>query len=150
MPLNFDSFRQWSTWIMLTLTIIAAAVYFGLIYAHHAATGQWMPPAVPIIATIIIFILGATIGHIFAALLNHKTVSAAADEREIYAAMQAEQVSGRILGLCLILSLGTGAVVQSFDILFHLCVASLFAAQIAEYALSLRGTYIPRRLREEA
>lgn len=130
------SFREKSAWLMALLMTAAGLYYFHIVRWASQALGETAPPAI-VIAFIILVVAGAIVGQIVLALSSRKEANAPTDERERLVQQRAGNWSGLVLATCAVLSLGHFMVNADGNMLFHLVMASLIVAQIAEYAFQI-------------
>ena len=130
------SFREKSAWLMALLMTAAGLYYFHVVRGASQALGETAPPAL-VIAFIILVVAGAIVGQIVLALSLRKEANAPADERERLVQQRAGNWSGLVLATGAVLSLGHFMVHADGNMLFHLVMASLIVAQIAEYAFQI-------------
>jgi hypothetical protein len=130
------SFREKSAWLMALLMIAAGLYYFHIVSAASRALGETAPPAVAI-AYVILVVAGSVVVQIVLALSSGKEANAPADERERLVRQRAGNWSGLVLATLVVASLGHFLVRADGNMLFHLVVASLIVAQVADYAFQI-------------
>ena len=81
--------------------------------------------------------IGSIVVQIILALSSPKEANAPADERERIIQQRAGHWSGIVLATGVVLSLGHYLARGDGNMLFHLAMASLIVAQIAEYAIHI-------------
>ena len=137
------SFREKSAWVMAVLMAAAGLYYFHIVReASHAL--EKTAPATVVIAFVIVIVIGSVVAQIVLAVSSPKEATAAADERERLVQQRAGSWSGLLLATGAVASLGHFMVYSDGNMLFHLIMASLIVAQIAEYGfqiLLLRRNY---------
>jgi hypothetical protein len=130
------SFREKSAWLMALLMTAAGLYYFQIVRGASRALGETAPPAI-VTAFIFVVVVGAIVGQVVLALSSRKEASAPADERERLVQQRAGNWSGLVLATGAVLSLGHFMVRGDGNMLFHLVMASLIVAQIADYAFQI-------------
>lgn len=130
------SFREKSAWLMALLLTAAGLYYFHVVRTASQAIGETAPPAV-VITFIILIAVASVIGQTVLALSSRREANAPADERERLVQQRAGNWSGLVLATGAVLSLGHFMVRADGNMLFHLVMASLIVAQIAEYAFRI-------------
>lgn len=130
------SFREKSAWLMALLMTGAGLYYLHLVRGASQAIGETAPPAV-VIAFILLLVNGAIVGQTILALSLRKEAAAPADERERLVQQRAGSWSGLVLATLAVVSLGHFMIWGDGNMLFHLVLASLIVAQIAEYAFQI-------------
>jgi hypothetical protein len=130
------SFREKSAWLMALLMTGAGLYYFHLVRGASQALGETAPPVV-VIAFILLVVIGAIVGQTVLALWLRKEAAAPADERERLVQQRAGSWSGLALAAGAVLSLGHFMIWGDGNMLFHLVLASLIVAQIAEYGFQI-------------
>ena len=130
------SFREKSAWVMAILMTAAGLYYWYVVGAASLAIGATAPAAI-VIAFVLLVVIGSIIVQTLLALSSLKEANAPADEREQLAQQRAGHWSGVVLAVGAVLSLGHYMVRADGNMLFHLIMASLIVAQIAEYALQI-------------
>ena len=130
------SFREKSAWLMALLMTGAGLYYLYLVRGASQALGATAPPAV-VIAFVLLLVNGAIVGQTVLALLLRKEAAAPADERERLIQQRAGSWSGLVLATLAVVSLGHFMIWGDGNMLFHLVLASLIVAQIAEYAFQI-------------
>jgi hypothetical protein len=130
------SFREKSAWLMALLMTAAGLIYFYLVRSASQVLGETAPPAI-VVAFVFQIVKGAVVGQIALALSSRKEANAPADERERQVQQRAGSWSGLVLATGAVLSLGHFMVRGDGNMLFHLIMASLIVAQIAEYAFQI-------------
>lgn len=130
------SFREKSAWLMGLLMMAAGLYYFYLVSAASRALGQTAPPAI-VVAFVILIVIGAIVGQTVLALSARKEANAPVDEREYQVQLRAGSWSGLVLATGAVLALGHFMVRGDGNMLFHLVIASLIVAQIADYAFQI-------------
>ena len=135
------TFNEKSAWIMLTALLVSGLSYAGAVVNLSADLGRLAPPSVPLLIKFTIaLILISIVGHALIAALRPGEASDRLDEREKRVHDRAGNWSGIILGFGVITALVSYLVLGNADLLFYGVLASLFAAQLAEYALQLAMT----------
>jgi hypothetical protein len=130
------SFREKSAWLMAVLMTAAGLYYLSIVSKASQALGETAPAAV-VIAFVILIVAASVIAQIVLALSSPKEAHAAADERERVVQQRASSWSGLVLATGAVASLGHFMVYSDGNMLFHLIMASLIVAQIAEYAFQI-------------
>ena len=130
------SFREKSAWLMALLMTGAGFYYLYLVRGASQALGETAPPLV-VIAFILLLVNGAIVGQTILAMCLRKEAAAPADERELLVQERASSWSGLVLAALAVVSLGHFMIWGDGNMLFHLILASLIAAQIAEYAIQI-------------
>ena len=85
----------------------------------------------------IIIVVGSVVAQIILTLSSPKEANAAADERERLVQQRASSWSGVLLATGAVVSLGHFMIHADGNMLFHLIMASLIVAQIAEYGFQI-------------
>jgi hypothetical protein len=130
------SFREKSAWLMALLMTAAGLYYFHLVRRASQALGETAPPTI-VVAVIFLVVIGAVAGQTMLALSSRKEANAPADERERLVQQRAGSWSGLVLATGAVLSLGHFMVRGDGNMLFHLIMASLIVAQIADYGFQI-------------
>jgi hypothetical protein len=130
------SFREKSAWLMAAVMTVAGLYYFQIVRAASQALGETAPPAVAI-AFVVVIVVASIVAQIVLALSTPKEANAPADERERLIHQRAGHWSGLVLATCAVVSLGHFMVHGDGNMLFHLVMASLIVAQIAEYGFQI-------------
>jgi hypothetical protein len=130
------SFREKSAWLMAAVMTVAGLYYFHIVRGASQALGETAPPALAI-AFVILVVVGSVVAQIVLAVSAPKEATAPADERERLIHQRAGNWSGLVLATGAVVSLGHFMVRGDGNMLFHLVMASLIVAQIAEYALQI-------------
>jgi len=130
------SFREKSAWLMALLIAAAGLYYFYIVRSASQALGETAPPEI-VIALVIIVVVGSIVAQIVLTLSSLKEASAPADERERLVQQRAGHWSGLVLATGAVSSLGHFMVYSDGNMLFHLVMASLIVAQVAEYAFQI-------------
>ena len=130
------SFREKSAWVMALLMTATGLYYFYAVGAASQAIGATAPAAV-VVGFVIWVVIGSIIVQTLLALTSPKEANAPADERERLIQQRAGHWSGIVLATGMVLSLGHYLARGDGNMLFHLAMASLIIAQIAEYALQI-------------
>ena len=131
------SFREKSAWLMALLMTAAGTYYFYIVRGASKALGETAPPAI-VTAFVILVVVSSVIAQIVLALSSPKEANAPADERERMVQQRAGNWSGYVLATGAVAALGHFLVYSDGNMLFHLVMASLIVAQIAEYAFQDR------------
>ena len=130
------SFREKSAWLMALLMTAAGLFYLYIVRGASQALGETAPPII-VIAFVILVVIGSIVAQTVLALSSLKTANAPADERERLVQQRAGNWSGLVLASGAVTSLGHFMVYSDGNMLFHLVMASLIVAQIAEYAFQI-------------
>lgn len=130
------SFREKSAWVMALLMTGAGLYYWYILAAASQAIGATAPAAI-VLGFVILVVIGSIIVQILLALSSPKEANSPADERERRVQLSAGHWSGVVLAIGAVLSLGHYLVRADGNMLFHLVMASLIVAQIAEYAIQI-------------
>ncbi len=130
------SFREKSAWLMALLMTAAGLFYFHIVRESSQALGETAPSWVAL-AFVFLVVIGSIVAQIVLALSSPKEAIAPADERERLVAQRAGNWSGLVLATGAVSSLGHFMVYSDGNMLFHLVMASLIVAQIAEYAFQI-------------
>ena len=131
-------FHEKSAWIMSAALLIGGAFYGATVWGMSAALGDLAPPNMPsVVLYTILLVVVAIAGHIVAALLAPKEANAQLDERERAIADRAGHLSGYVLGVGVLLSLGVYLFAYSGPLLFYGVFASLMLSQLAEYLIQI-------------
>lgn len=128
------SFNEKSAWVMVVAFSLAGLLYFNIVSAR--AEGWLDLPSSLVVEGVIaitMFIALAIAGHILAAISRPSEADAAADERDRMISDRAAHWSGNQLGIGVIVALGAYLATGNGNLMFYLCLASLFVAQIVEY-----------------
>ena len=132
------AFREMTAWIMSMALLLGGLFYFGVVITGSQGLGASMPPLIPIIAIYIgILVIIAIIGHIGAALTSLDSANAPMDERELDIERRASTLSDGIMGIGVLLSLGTYLLRYDGNQLFHLVFAALMVSQFVQYAAQI-------------
>ena len=130
------SFREKSAWLMAGLMTLAGLYYLHIVRQASQALGETAPPAI-VMMFVILIVVGSVVAQIVLVVSSPKEANAAADERERTVQQRAASWSGLVLATGAVGSLGHYLVHADGNMLFHLIMASLIVAQIAEYAFQL-------------
>ena len=130
------SFRERSAWVMGALMIAAGLYYWYAVAAASRAIGATAPAAI-VIGFVLLVVVASIAIQTLLALSSPKEANMPADERERLVQRSAGHWSGLVLAIGAVLSLGHYMVSANGNMLFHLIMASLIVAQIAEYALQI-------------
>ena len=130
------SFQVKSAWVMALLLTGAGAVYFAAVRDASRALGT-TAPAVVVVGFVLLVVVGSLVTHLLLALAFPRQASAPTDERDRQLLHRAGHASSYVLAVGVMLSLGHYLVRGDGNMLFHLTVASLIAAQIVEYGLQI-------------
>ena len=130
------SFQVKSAWVMALLLTVAGGVYFVAVRDASQALGT-TAPAVVVLSFVILVVVGSLVTHLALALASPRQASAPTDERDRQVLHRAGHGSSYVLAIGVMLSLGHYLVRGDGNMLFHLTMASLIAAQIAEYGLQI-------------
>lgn len=127
-------FHEKSAWIMTFALLLAGAFYVWTVSTISAELGQLAPPVLPVVVvyTVIITIV-ATVGHILIAVFSPRDAREATDEREKRIVERMGHVSGYVLGVGIILALGTYLFTYDGNLMFYIVFGSLMLSQLAEY-----------------
>lgn len=132
------SFHEKSAWIMGVLLSLTGYWYLSRVWALSEAMGETAPPVIGLIAfATVMLVAGAVISHIIIAVSNPEEAEAEEDERDKQVLRQAGNVSGYVLGFGIFAGLWQYYFLRDGNLLFHICVGSLIASQVAEYALTV-------------
>ena len=129
------AFHEKSAWIMALALLIGGLFYFGLVVLISNGMGELAPPLFPLIViyTIILIAL-AIVGHVVIAIMTPKEANAPLDERERQIQHRAGHWSGYVIGVGVIISLGSYLFTRNGDLLFYGVFASLMLSALVEYA----------------
>lgn len=129
------AFQEKSAWIMTLALLIGGLFYFGLVVLISNDMEQLAPPLLPLIViyTIILVAL-AIVGHVLIAIMAPKEANAPLDERERQIQYRAGHWSGYVIGVGVIVSLGSYLFTRNGDLLFYAVFASLMLSALTEYA----------------
>lgn len=130
------SFREKSAWVMALLMTATGIYYWYAVDAASRAIGATAPAAI-VFGYVIWVVIGSIVVQIILALSSPKEANAPADERERIIQQRAGHWSGIVLATGVVLSLGHYLARGDGNMLFHLAMASLIVAQIAEYAIHI-------------
>ena len=130
------SFREKSAWVMALVMTATGLYYFYAVGAASRAIGATAPAAV-VIGFVIWVVIGSIVVQVLLAASSPKEANAPADEREREVQQRAGNWSGVVLATGVVLSLGHYLARGDGNMLFHLAMASLIVAQIAEYAIHI-------------
>jgi cytochrome b561 len=130
------SFQVKSAWVMALLLTVAGGVYFVAVRDASQALGT-TAPAVVVVSFVLLVVVGSLVTHLVLALASPRQASAPTDERDRQLLYRAGHGSSYVLAIGVMLSLGHYLVHGDGNMLFHLTMASLIAAQIAEYGLQI-------------
>ena len=130
------SFQEKSAWLMALVMTAAGLYYFHIVRGASQALGETAPPAI-VIAFVFLVVVGSVVAQIALVLWTPKEANVPADERERLVQQRAGHWSGLVLAAGAVSSLGHFLVYADGNMLFHLVMASLIVAQIAEYALQI-------------
>jgi hypothetical protein len=130
------SFQVKSAWVMALLLTFAGGVYFVAVREASLAIGA-TAPAVVVLGFVVLVVVGSFVTHLVLALASPRQASAPTDERDRQVLHRAGHWSSYVLGVGVMLSLGHYLVRGDGNLLFHLTMASLIVAQIAEYGLQI-------------
>lgn len=130
------SFREKSAWLMALLMTAAGLYYMHLVRGAAHVTGETAPSAI-VIPFVILVVVGSVVVQIMLAVSSLKDANAPADERERLVQQRAGTWSGLVLAIGVVSALGHFMVFSDGTMLFHLVMASLIVAQIAEYAFQI-------------
>lgn len=130
------SFQVKSAWVMALLLTAAGGVYFVAVREASQALGT-TAPAVIVLSFVVLVVVGSLVTHLVLALSAPRQASAPTDERDRQVLFRAGHWSSYVLAIGVMLSLGHYLVYGDGNLLFHLTMASLIVAQIAEYGLQI-------------
>lgn len=130
------SFQVKSAWVMALLLTFAGGVYFVAVREASQALGT-TAPAVIVLSFVVLVVVGSLVTHLVLGLASPRQASAPPDERDRQLLHRAGHWSSYVLGSGVMLSLGHYLVYGDGNMLFHLTMASLIVAQIAEYGLQI-------------
>jgi hypothetical protein len=130
------SFREKSAWLMALLMTAAGLYYFTIVREASQALGETAPPAI-VMALVFLVVGVSVVAQIVLAVSSPGEANTPADERERLVQQRAGNWSGLFLATGAVLSLGHFMVYSDGNMLFHLVMASLIVAQIAEYAFQI-------------
>ena len=132
------AFRETSAWIMSGALLLCGAFYGLVVVGASMGIGRIAPPFPPVVVlAVILLIIISVVGHTVAAILNPKDANARSDEREKAIANRAGHLSGMTLGFGVVASLCVYLFCYDGFLLFHSVAASLFVAQLTEYATQI-------------
>lgn len=132
------TFLEKSAWIMTVALLVTGTLYFYVVIASSQALGFTAPPNIGLIAFVtIVLVAFAIFGHTFAALGNPTDANAPEDERDKRVAQRAGNISGLVLGFCVMGGVCHFAWLADGNLLFHTIVLGLVVSQILEYALTI-------------
>lgn len=128
------SFHERSAWVMVSVLLAGAALYFGAVGRQSASIGSLVHPGAPAVATYTLLLaLAAILGHVGIAILTPKAANSRPDEREQRIIERSGHHSSVVLAAGVILSLGVYLVGGDGDLLFYGVFASLMLGQLSEY-----------------
>lgn len=130
------SFREKSAWVMALLMIAVGLCYWRTVSAASQAIGSTAPAAV-VFSFVVLVVVGSIVVQTVLALSAPREANAGADERERRVEAKAGHWAGVLLAVGAVLSLGHFLMRADGNMLFHLVMASLIVAQIAEYAFQI-------------
>jgi hypothetical protein len=130
------TFREKSAWLMAILMTAAGLYYLHIVRESSQALRETAPPAVAL-AFVFLVVAGSVIAQIVLAVSSPKEAKAPADERERQVEQRAGNWSGLVLATGAVSSLGHFMVYADGNMLFHLVMASLIVAQIADYSFQI-------------
>lgn len=130
------SFREKSAWLMGLVTAIAGLYYLHIVQEASRAGGE-TAPAATIVAYVVLVVVGVVVAHVVLTVSSLKEAAAPADERERLVQQRAGHWSGLVLATATVSSLGYFMAYPDGNMLFHLVMASLIVAQIAEYGFQI-------------
>ena len=130
------SFREKSAWAMALLMTVTGVYYWYAVSAASRAIGSTAPAAI-VIGYVIWVVVGSIIVQVLLATTSPKEARAPADERERQVQRGAGHWSGIVLATGVVMALGHYLALGDGNMLFHLVMASLIVAQIAEYAIQI-------------
>jgi hypothetical protein len=132
------TFLEKSAWVMIAALLLSGALYFNGVIAVSAELGHIAPPNIGLIAFATVVIIAVAIfGHVLAALGNPADADAPEDERDRTVAWRAGNTASYVLSASVLLGICAFALIGDGNLLFHLMVGGLIAAQVAEYALTI-------------
>ncbi len=130
------SFREKSAWVMALLLAASGLYYLHIVRSASDAISGTASPTLAI-AFVILVVIGSIVSQILLALVSPREANAPADERERIIGSRAGSGSGLVLAAGAVGALGHFMVHGDGNMLFHLVMASLILAQIAEYGLQI-------------
>ena len=133
-----QSFQEKSAWVMSFALIAAGCFYYWVVVSLSMASGSVIGPNAP-------FVIGYTgglivlaiIGHIIIAALSPKEANAELDERDRMISVRAGHLSGTILGVGVLLALGSYWFFRHGDVLYYAVFLSLMVSQVLEYLIQI-------------
>lgn len=131
------SFREKSAWVMAVLMSAAGLYYLERVVGAWRAGGVDAPAQGPLIAYVILVVIGSVIAQAALASTSPKEANAPADERERPALDKAGHWSGIVLGVGAVGALFHFLYYGDGNMLFHLVMGSLIVSQIAEYGFQI-------------
>ncbi|MCG8418029.1 MAG: hypothetical protein MJE77_08825 [Proteobacteria bacterium] len=132
------AFQEKSAWIMSLALLLGGLFYFGVVAWMSSQIGELAPPILPLVAVYtVILIIIAIVGHVVIAVFAPKDANTALDERERQIFDRAGHLSGYVVGVGVLLSLGLYLFSYSGNLLFYGVFASLMISQLAEYAIQI-------------
>ena len=130
------SFREKSAWVMALVMTATGIYYYYAVGVASRAIGATAPAAV-VLGFVFWVVIGSIVVQLLLAVTSPKEANAPADEREREVEQRAGNWSGVVLAVGVVLSLGHYLARGDGNMLFHLAMASLIVAQIAEYAIQI-------------
>lgn len=130
------AFREKSAWVMALVMGGAGFWYLSIVVGAWREIGA-APPAWTVVPFVILVVIASIAGQVVLAVGDHRNAEQPADERERPIIDRAGHWSGLLLGagavtsLLLYMSHGDG------NLLFHLVMASLIVAAIAEEVVKI-------------
>ena len=131
------SFREKSAWVMGALMVAAGLYYLNMAVAASREIGWAAPPVAIFVPFTLLVVIASVAGQVALAIMSPKEANAPADERERPLLDRAGHWSGIVLGAGAVSSLLHFFYQQDGVLLFHMIMASLIVAQIAEYAFQI-------------
>ena len=130
------SFREKSAWALALLMTATGLYYYYAVDAASRAIGATAPAAV-VLGFVVWVVVGSIIAQLLLAATSSKEAMAPADERERLIGQRAGHWSGFVLASGVVLAPGHYLARGDGNMLFHLAMASLIVAQIAEYTIQI-------------
>ncbi len=132
------AFREKSAWIMVLALLVSGVLYLQFVASQSSNVDGLAPPTLPgVVFYTIVQVAIVVAGHVLAAILDAREAGAAMDERERRIAERASHLSSYVLGVGVILALGSYLLTQHGHLLFYTVFASLMLSSVAEYAAQI-------------
>ncbi|MAK63021.1 MAG: hypothetical protein CMK09_18785 [Ponticaulis sp.] len=132
------TFHEKSAWVMGIVLILTGGWYLDKVWSMSQALGETAPPAIGLIAVAtVMLVIGAVVSHIVIAAVDPENADDTEDERDQQVLRRSGNIAGYVLGFGCFAGLWHYFWQADGNLLFHIVVASLIAAQIAEHALTI-------------